>query len=319
MIAAGRQPWTVAVTAAALLACGGRRESPPPAPATERVEQSTAGDVVVATVDGRPVLGSCARDQMEAFGVDAERAVADCIDFELLAIEAERRGYSTHPAAVDVRRREAVRALLRTDFEATHGSPADIPADAVRQKFEDLKLRYDHPEYRYVVFARAPVPRSEPRGSARDREAEARMRAVYRALLREQPLSIDRWRQIVKQFDDDKLTLQVTTDPINAPRHRRWEENFAAAAFAIPAVGHVSRPTRTRWGWDIILLTKILPEEHRTLAEVEQEFRALIFRPWQKYAFEQWLDRLMRRATVWISPDVDRLLAGGDPLSRDVP
>jgi hypothetical protein len=53
---------------------------------------AAADDVVVALAAGRPVYGSCVAAQAERGHLSRDAALRECIDFELMAQEAERRG-----------------------------------------------------------------------------------------------------------------------------------------------------------------------------------------------------------------------------------
>src|SRR5258705_7581773 len=46
------------------------------------------------------------------------------------------------------------------------------------------------------------------------------------------------------------------------------DPTFAAATFALPTIGAVSSPMRTPWGWDLILLTDIIPAQTMTRDEL---------------------------------------------------
>src|SRR5262245_20614998 len=78
-----------------LAACGGQSErAPPPARALggDLIDPGAgAGDMIVATVEGRPVWASCVSGHAKARGVSVDQALSDCVDLELLAIEAVRR------------------------------------------------------------------------------------------------------------------------------------------------------------------------------------------------------------------------------------
>src|SRR5687768_16245068 len=91
-----------------LAACGGST-APPPAPSGPPAAfQPTPApdDMQVATVNGKPVWGSCVAAQASR-GVSKQMALQQCIDFELLAQAAEARGFATDPD-VHVETREAL-------------------------------------------------------------------------------------------------------------------------------------------------------------------------------------------------------------------
>src|SRR4051812_37787776 len=77
-----------------------------------------SGDVIVATVDGRPVWGSCVAGHMAARGVDRDRALEDCIDLELLAAAAIHRGLAADPDTQTELRAALVDGFVTDEFEA---------------------------------------------------------------------------------------------------------------------------------------------------------------------------------------------------------
>ena len=86
-------------------ACGSSK-APPPAPSgppAPTIAPAARGDVQVATVDGRPVWGSCVTAQV-ARGATREEGLRQCVDFELLAEAAEHRDFATDPEVVHATR-----------------------------------------------------------------------------------------------------------------------------------------------------------------------------------------------------------------------
>ncbi|HWU88103.1 MAG TPA: hypothetical protein VN253_12540, partial [Kofleriaceae bacterium] len=95
----------------AIAACGGAAEAPPraragAAPAVSPPEGRE--DAAVASVNGRPVWGSCVAHQAARGAASREAALAECIDFELLAQAAEARGLAADPEVGEAARRAMV-------------------------------------------------------------------------------------------------------------------------------------------------------------------------------------------------------------------
>ena len=79
------------------VACSGSKAPPPPTPsgpAASLTATAAHDDVQVATVNGRPVRGSCVTEQA-ARGATRDDALKQCIDFELMAQVAEARPEAT--------------------------------------------------------------------------------------------------------------------------------------------------------------------------------------------------------------------------------
>jgi hypothetical protein len=106
-------------------------------------------------------------------------------------------------------------------------------------------------------------------------------------------------------------TTAAPTNPFDSKgRHQTgyYAVPFAEAAFTIAEVAGISRPTRTSWGWDILLLTEIVPAESRSFADAEQEIREILVRrpeaaEYRQRRFEVWIRRTLAAARVELFPD----------------
>lgn len=272
----------------ALLGCGGDSDTQRE---VTKVVATAQGRAVVAQVNGRPVFASCVATQAEAKSIDVQAALQECIDFELLAQEAERRGYGADPDAVEAMRREAVRALLQRDFEAGHDDPADISMEAVRPVFArpQVHVRYNHPQYRFVYYVRAAAQNQPP--EVWD-DAERRIRAVDADLEGKRGLTREQFWEAITAHTTDDFKFFVPPKRVNGPRTGRLEENFARAMFEIPEVGMVSEPVKTKWGWDLLLLVKIDEARRARVEEVADDIRQQMFPSWQKTEFLRWAKQL---------------------------
>jgi hypothetical protein len=294
-----------------------------------RVVVDTEDRAVVAEVNGRPVFGDCVERQAAAHGLDARAALQECIDFELLAQEAEARGYADDPEVAGLRERESVRALLRRVFEPAHADPGAIAEADVRRVFDrpQVRSRYDHPEYRWAHYVRAPVPRHLADDAPEAREAERRIRAIHHDLAGRRGITFPIFTETVDQHRGgarqhrggarqhrDGAGLQVTRKAVSGPRKDRLELHFAEALFAIPEVGMVSAPTRTLWGWDLLLLTRISPEVHNTFGEAQASLRVKLFPLWRSAEFMKWSAALAAGKQVRIADDWPSRLPSSDPL-----
>src|SRR6185436_3442191 len=182
------------------------------------------GDAIVATVDSRPVWGSCVAAQLARGGRSRRAALDECIDFELLAQAAEARGLgrAPDPELERARRAAMVGRLVETGFEDRYRTPADLGATLDRA-VDALADQLDQPEFRASAFARVEVP-----AGAGQRVTHGDFRAA---------------------------TREAVVPP------------YAAALFSIPEVGRIAAPARTKWGWDVILLTGLIPAQLHTREE----------------------------------------------------
>jgi len=295
----------------AIAACGGDARRPRP---TVRVDVEGGERVVVAEVNGRPIFGDCVATQAAGHGLDRRAALEECIDFELLAQEAEARGFAADPEVRDVQRREAVRQLVQRDFEATHREPADVPMEFVREVWKNPRLRsaYDHPEYRFCHYLRVPVAKAQ-RGTAAEKEAEVASRALYRELAHRKLTRAELGEIADRYRQQSSIKLELTEKPYDTPLEGKSDKQFARALFDIPEPGYVSPPTRTAWGWDIILLTRISPERRETVDQAADEIRERVFAPWREKEFKRWSHDLSDGHAVKVADNWTAMLPQ-DPL-----
>ena len=268
-------------------------------------------DSVVAQVNGTPIFAQCVAQQSQSAGVSVPKALQQCIEFELLAIEADRRGFATHPEVLDVRKRESVRALIHQEFVAQFSTPDDVPMHYVRKSYEKTKEQFNHPEIRFTVHVRAVVDKKVPRENAIDLAAKDLAQNIYNALK-------DRSFATKEEFYHAAL-LAAGQQPIekgrpfNFPRHGKAVEPFAKAAFLIPRIGQVSPPVRTPWGWDVILLIHILPPRETTFEQAAAEIRPAIFAITRRHSFQQWAKNLESKYTIQTHSQPLKHLVALDP------
>ena len=149
--------------------CADRRAGGPAGPSaasTAPIADPPAepGDLVVATVDGLPVWASCVRGHVRARGVSVDQALTDCVDLELLAQAAARRGAAADPEVATQRRVALVDALLAREAEGPLASPAGLTPEVRAQALAKARHLLDEPERRLCVYVRATVPDDAPAG-----------------------------------------------------------------------------------------------------------------------------------------------------------
>lgn len=262
-------------------------------------------DVIVATVDGRPVWGSCVAGHVRARGVSREQALADCVDLELLTAAALRRDVRAAPATQRALRTALVDGFVGRAFEDVVTTPAQLPAAMVEAAVKANADQLVVPEIRTVVYARAkfaadanaPPP---PEGSPADLATRAFADEIYARVAGQDALFPDELYAAARAVAGDRV-FHLGDKPFSMPRHGVAVEAFAAAGFSIPAIGQVAAPVRTRWGWDVILLVDIRPPVTRTREELVAEMFPALRRA---YFDREWPRELARGHTIEEHPDL---------------
>jgi hypothetical protein len=301
--------WLGAALAAG--ACGSDAPPPPRAPAPVAGAQPAAGpeDVAVATVNGRPVWGSCVAAQAQHGALDRRKALDECVAFELLAQAAEARGLARDPEVAEAARTAMASRLVAVGFEARFRTPDDL-RPAVDREVDRYSDQLDRPELRASAFARVEVPAGAP--PAQDAAARALAEQIAGALEHEAGLFPVHLREAADRLAAGS-DLRVAHGEFRAATREGLVPPYADALYAIPEVGRVGRATRTPWGWDVILMTRLLPPEVRT----REEIAGKVFPDLRRRYFYRWVDELRRIEIDWdrfarlVEPAAPR--AGGTP------
>jgi len=307
---------TLLAAAALAWSCGepAPDRAPPSRAAPVATRADPAGRTAVATVNGEPIYGDCVATQAAAEGIDRETALARCVDFELLAQEAARRGLIADRDVLEVRRTEMVRALVEADFAPTLDEPSDVPIADVRWLWDtQLARRYNRPELRRATYCRAPVAKGAAADGPEDQQARKLAQRLFAELDRMRGLDAARFAELCTSLAGDEkvdTTKSATRGFSREGRHEggAYAASFAQAAFSVAAAGQVSSPTRTQWGWDLVLVTEILPAESRSFEQAGPEIRdKRIHLPetaeYRQRKFMTWLAPLMKATRIEVFAD----------------
>jgi hypothetical protein len=288
----------------AAAACGAREA---PAPAVDPGERFAGSFTppprdgsaeVVATVDGERIYAADVARVMAARGLEARAALDELVAAELLAGEARRRGLLDDPEVVDTRRRERVRALMRRDFEPSFDGPEDVPEAEVEEIYRVPRVRryYDHGRYHGVAYVRAELKKdASPAEVAAARAAAQAFRELAVAARPQTPQEL--FALAGKLPPGMKVTAapnQIFQTSIDGPAVKP----FAEAAMALEKLGDLSPPTRTEWGWDVLMLTEIVPEVRASREEAFADIRKNRFEPSRRLAYERWVEAFLARVKI---------------------
>ncbi len=243
---------------------GGGKQAPPapigpPAPLV--ATGSGSDDVVVATVNGRPVWGSCVRVQ---------RSLDDCVAFELMAQEAEKRGLAKDDDVRLATRTALVSRFVADAYEDAMNKPSDF-GGAWEKQVAPFIYRVDHDEVRASHYVRV-----QDQALAEQIAAEAAKQTGWTApMLDELAARLAGGAKLDKADVSFKLPEQLV-------------EPYRKALFALPEVGRTSPATKTPWGWDVVLYTDVLPARHPSQEEIVKE----LLPPLKERYFSVWVHQI---------------------------
>ena len=213
---------------------------------------------VVARVGEHPIGVAELEAQMRARGIDAEAALKELIDQELLLQEAERLGLGDDAKDEQNIERRMVRAMLH-DLEREN-TPESIPRKELREDYARHEDKFHIPERRRSWHIL--VKDSSAHGEAR---AESILREMRQA---------DDPRKVFDAYARADADPDVKAEDLPAiTSHANIERSYKEALFAARRVGPLDHVVRTSYGWHAIFVAEILPARQRTLAEVEEDSR----------------------------------------------
>ena len=269
----------------AIAGCGvtPSREAPAGPPASMIAPRASATDEIVATVNGKPVWGSCVAVQA-ARGATRQAALGQCVDFEVLAQAADQRGTASSADVRDATHTAMVSELVATAYEDGYTRPEQFGA-AWQQALARGLWKISHEDYRASSYVRVPVAEQAPRAEVEAAKAEADQIAA--ALAHESGLMGPSLTGLAQAAaPGTKLDHQDVT----AFRAGGLDTQYAAALFGLKEIGRASQAVRTKWGWDVVVWTDDVPETHPSQAEIDAQLL-----PEVKLAyFDHWVDMIAK-------------------------
>jgi len=211
------------------------------------------------------------------------------IRFELLAQEAERRGYDELPEVARSRKQMMIRRFLAERFGSE--GPESIPDEDVREYYEAHRTEFHTP--------------AQVRAShilVRDRATAQR---VLRQLL-QAPSDTRLYRRLAQEHNTDEATRDRFGDLRFFSRPSERTENepeipdaVAEAAFSIQNIGGLHpTPVQADDGWHIVKLTGRRAAMHRSLEEASTPIRTRLHRERREAAIQALIDELRAESDV---------------------
>ena len=266
-------------------------------------QRAVAGDGprvanVVARVNGRAIGSAEVEARMRSDGVDAQTALQRLIDEEILIQEAVRLGFSETREDERTVERLMVRIMLK-DFE-TELSPESISDEEVREDFAEHADKFQIPERResWHVLVKEP-------GEAG--------RALAEQIVEELQAAQDT-QTVYERYADGTppgSALEVKREELPAISMKaNIEDPYKNALFAAKSTGPLRSPVQTSYGWHAIVLTEIIPEERRTIDDVEDEIRERLSQKKRFVNLVERVERLEARGLVeYDEQGVERLMS----------
>lgn len=205
------------------------------------------------------------------------------VRFELLANEAERRGYAANPSVQETVKQNSVQRLMKVELDDKI-TPDQVPADDVKKYYEQNIAEFVRPAVRrvsHVMFVTAEDARA----------ALVEARAMDMRQFRE----LARGKSIDEQSNARGGDLGYF-DEKGTPREEgaaALPEAIVKAAFALKNVGDVApEPVKVPGGFSLVKLTGQRPASSRTLQDAEATIRSRLWRDKRQSATESFVAKL---------------------------
>jgi len=262
-------------------------------------------DVVVAEVNGRPILARIIRRRAERKGITAPEALQELIDEELLVQEAERRDLHRDRVVVEAGKQAAVYQLLAETFEREF-TPRDVPDSDLRRIYKQKSARWFHrPELRRFAHAYVKRPwfkrgRRWTIDIERDRELKKVMQNFQRHVADHKPKDWKAFRALAESFSQGD---QALTFGIALQAHKDLRRSFADALFALPGKGSFSEVIETRPWYHVAYLIEVVPRQNISYAQARDEIRGKVFPNARRKAFTAWVKQARKRCSIRVKPE----------------
>jgi peptidyl-prolyl cis-trans isomerase C len=263
--------------------------------------QLTVGQLEDAILDKNPYM------QQRYLTHDAVRSLLDrSLRFELLAAEAERRGYDKHTAVVYDVKQNLVQALIRSEFD-TQITPDSIPADDVKKYYDEHVAEFVRPETRRASRI---VLSSESEAQALSAQARASDLRGFRELARSKGAdggNNDQRASDVRYFD---AAGRVGSDP-----EAVLDPAIAKALFGLKNLGDTSAVLKTGEGYTIVKLAGQRPAQTETLKQADERIRFRLWRERREAAIDARLATLRKESQLEVHPElIDAVKLDAAPL-----
>ena len=212
--------------------------------------------------------------------------VDNLIRIEVMAKEAEKRGYDKDPEVVRVMKQQMISKFLQKDFESKL-RVEDVPDADVEKYYKEHPEEFNRAE---EVRVSEILVKDKARADKVAREAAALNRADPKA-----------YRDLVTKYSEDDDSKSRGGDLTSFDRSTKLvPAPIVETAFALKEVGDVSAPVKTDRGYAIVKLTGKRPGFSRPLAEVKRTIQQRLFKDLRTKAMESFIEDLRKKYTVTI-------------------
>jgi peptidyl-prolyl cis-trans isomerase C len=254
---------------------------------------------VVARVDGKPITLSEVQERINALDPyskarysspeQRKKFLENLVRFEVLAREAEKRGYDRDPDVQRALKNQMIQVFLRKELDDKLKNEPITDAE-VAKYYQDHERDFRQPEQ--VRVSQILV---------NDRALADKLAAEARRLPRQDDKG---FRALVQQHSLDEDSKALGGDLTFFDRQNtELPRTLVEAAFALKEVGDVSAPVASDKGFHVLRLTQRRPGFTRPLEGVSAEIKRLISRDRRAMKQEEMVAQMRQKLKVEIYED----------------
>jgi parvulin-like peptidyl-prolyl isomerase len=221
------------------------------------------------------------------------------IRFEVMANEAERRGYDKDPEVLRVMKQQMISKFLQKDFESKL-KVEDVPDADVEKYYKEHPAEFNQKEEVKVAEV---VAKDKAKADRAYAEAKALPKPTA-ALPPTTEKDKKEFKDIVNKYSEDDEAKQRAGDlGFFDKDSQRFPKPIVDAAFALAEVGDVAPPIKTDKGWAVIRLTQKRPGFSKPLAEVKRSIQQRLFRDMRTKAMDTFVADLKKKSAIEIKEE----------------
>lgn len=208
------------------------------------------------------------------------------IRVEVMAKEAEKRGYDQDPEVVRVKKQQMISKFLQKEFESKL-RVEDVPDADVQKYYGEHPEEFNRPdEVRVSQILLKDKPRAD-KVAAEARAADKNDPKVF--------------RELVTKYSEDEDSKPRGGDLTSFDRASTiYPKPVIDAAFALKEVGDVSAPVKSDKGYHVLRLTQKRPGFSRPLPEVKRQIQQRLFRDMRTKALDAFVADLKKKYSVTV-------------------
>jgi peptidyl-prolyl cis-trans isomerase C len=209
------------------------------------------------------------------------------VKFEILAKEAQRKGYDKDPEVLRTMKQVMIQKLLKQEFERVRIE--DVPEADIKAYFDSHQDEFNKPpEVRVSMIL------VKDDATAKKVEGDARLKGIENA----------GFRELVSQYSVDQETKDRGGDlRFFDANSKELPREIVDAAFKLQNIGDTTGAVKTKGGVAILKLTGQRKALVRSLEDVKQQIRSKLYRERRQKMMDDFEQGLRQKAKVEVHPE----------------